>query len=200
MAFSNICSSESRQCSLISAKTEEAKFEYVFYSLPADSNIRPMRRREPQGIGDVEVTPGSTVWSRRAHLMSAISASQDSQPQFVSVAHLTSQQHRESLPPLRLTRRGRVVLIGIPLVLLAALLLSLAGFLTSPAKAADSAADLTVTPTITVTVQAGQSLWAIAGAAVPQRDARDVIADIVQLNNLTGGGVVPGQQLFVPTR
>ena len=71
--------------------------------------------------------------------MSAISASQDSRPQFVSVEHLASRQRRESLPPLRLTRRGRIVLIGIPLVLLAALLLSLAGFLTSPAKAADSA-------------------------------------------------------------
>jgi Tfp pilus assembly protein FimV len=90
------------------------------------------------------------------------------------------------------------VLIGIPLVILAAILLSLTGFLTSPAKAADSAADLSVTPTVTVTVQAGQSLWAIAGAAAPGRDPRDVIADIVQLNNLTAGGVVPGQQLFVP--
>jgi hypothetical protein len=132
--------------------------------------------------------------------MSAISASQDSRPPFVSVAQLTSARRKESLPPLRLTRRGRVVLIGIPLVLLAAILLSLAGFLTSPAKAADSADGLSVTPTITVTVQPGQSLWAIAGTTAPQRDARDVIADIVQLNNLTGGGVVPGQQLFVPTR
>lgn len=162
--------------------------------------------------------------------MSAISASQDTRPQLVSVQHLTSRpeaahgaglahnsdahgrnrgraleaagtgQRKASLPPLRLTRRGRVVLIGIPLVILAAVLLSLAGFLTSPAKAADSSADLAVTPTVTVTVQAGESLWAIAGAAAPERDPRDVIADIVQLNNLTAGGVVPGQQLFVPTQ
>jgi Tfp pilus assembly protein FimV len=104
------------------------------------------------------------------------------------------------LPPLRLTRRGKVVLIGIPLVLLAALLLSLAGFFNSPAKASDSAADLAVTPAVTVTVQPGQSLWAIAGNVAPQRDARDVVADIVQLNNLTGAAVLPGQQLFVPTR
>jgi hypothetical protein len=185
---------------LISAKTEEAKFEHVFYSMPADSNIRSVRLPKPDRLGGEEVTPGSTAWSRRAHLMSAISASQDSRPQLVSVEHLTPRQRKQSQPPLRLTRRGRVVLIGIPLVLLAALLLSLAGFLTSPAKAADSAAGLSVTPTVVVTVQPGQSLWAIAGTAAPQRDARDVIADIVQLNNLTGGGVVPGQQLFVPTR
>lgn len=136
--------------------------------------------------------------------MSAFSASQDSRPQFVSVQHLTSvpqvRPGKEQLPPLRLTRRGRVVLIGIPLVLLAVLIFLLAGFLNAPAKAADSAADLAVTPTVSVTVQSGESLWAIAAAVAPERDPRDVIADIVQLNNLTAGAVVPGQQLFVPVK
>lgn len=101
--------------------------------------------------------------------------------------------------PLRLTRRGRVVLIGVPLILLAVLLLSLSGLFNSPAKASDSAGDLAVTPTVTVTVQPGQSLWSIAGTVAPGRDARDVVADIVQLNNLSAGAVLPGQQLFVPT-
>ncbi|MEJ1194817.1 LysM peptidoglycan-binding domain-containing protein [Pseudarthrobacter sp. CCNWLW207] len=136
--------------------------------------------------------------------MSAFSASQDSRPQFVSVQHLTSvpqvRPGKQPLPPLRLTRRGRVVLIGIPLVLLAVLIFLLAGFLNAPAKAADSAADLAVTPTVSVTVQSGESLWAIAAAVAPERDPRDVIADIVQLNNLTAGAVVPGQQLFVPVK
>jgi hypothetical protein len=138
--------------------------------------------------------------------MSATSASRNPRPQLLSVHQLMSapdrrQSERQApLPPLRLTRRGKIVLIGIPLVLLAALLLSLAGFFNSPAKASDSAADLSVTPTVTVTVQPGQSLWAIAGNIDPERDARDVVADIVQLNNLTGGAVLPGQQLFVPTR
>lgn len=101
--------------------------------------------------------------------------------------------------PLRLTRRGKIVFIGIPLVVLAALLLSFAGFFNSPAKASDSAADLAVTPAVTVTVQPGDSLWAIAGRVDSGRDARDVVADIVQLNNLSGGAVLPGQQLYVPT-
>lgn len=102
-------------------------------------------------------------------------------------------------PRLRLTRRGRIVLIGLPLVLLAALLLSLAGLLNSPAKAADTASGLSVTETVTVTVQPGESLWAIAVDADPSRDARDIIADIVQLNDLQDGKVMPGQQLFVPS-
>jgi hypothetical protein len=33
----------------------------------------------------------------------------------------------------------------------------------------------------------------------PERDTRDVVADIVQLNNLDGGRVMPGQQIFVPS-
>jgi LysM repeat protein len=101
--------------------------------------------------------------------------------------------------PLRLTRRGWIVLVVLPLMLLAAFLMSLSGFLTSPAKAADTVSQLSVTPTLTVTVQQGQSLWAIAGTVAPERDPRDVVADIVQLNNLDGGAVNPGQQLFVPS-
>lgn len=101
--------------------------------------------------------------------------------------------------PLRLTRRGRLVFFGIPLFLLAALLLSFSGFFNAPAKAADSASALSLTPTVSVTVQPGDSLWAIAATVAPGRDARDVVADIVQLNNLAVARVVPGQQLFVPS-
>ena len=100
--------------------------------------------------------------------------------------------------PLRLTRRGRFVFIGVPLILLAALLLSFSGFFNAPAKAAESASELSPTPTVTVTVQPGESLWAIAEAVAPERDPRDVVADIVQLNNLEAGRVVPGQALFIP--
>ena len=101
--------------------------------------------------------------------------------------------------PLRLTRRGRFVLIGVPLILLAALVLSFSGFLNAPAKAAESAAELSLTPTVTVTVQPGESLWAIAEAVAPERDPRDVVADIIQLNNLEAARVVPGQALFIPS-
>jgi hypothetical protein len=120
---------------------------------------------------------------------------------------LVSAPDREAAPaaatrqaPLRLTRRGRFVFFGLPLILLAALVLSLAGFLNAPAKAADSAAELSLTPTVSVTVQPGESLWAIAGAVDPERDPRDVVADIVQLNNLEAPRVIPGQQLYVPTK
>ncbi|MFJ5955803.1 LysM peptidoglycan-binding domain-containing protein [Paenarthrobacter sp. NPDC092416] len=99
---------------------------------------------------------------------------------------------------LRLTTRGRFVFFGLPAMLLMAVLLSLAGFVNSPAKASDSTAQLQPLVARTVTVQSGQSLWGIAGAAAPERDPRDVIAEIIQLNDLRGGRIQPGQQLFVP--
>jgi LysM repeat protein len=102
--------------------------------------------------------------------------------------------------PLRLTRRGRFVFFGLPLILLAGLILSFSGFLNAPAKASESAAELSLTPTVTVTVQPGESLWAIAGSVAPERDPRDVVADIVQLNNLEAARVLPGQTLFIPTK
>ena len=107
---------------------------------------------------------------------------------------------RTKQPPLRLTRRGRFVFFGVPLILLAAFILSFSGFLNAPAKAADSADQLSVTPTVSVTVQPGESLWAIAGSVAPERDPRDVVADIVELNNLDAARVMPGQQLFVPSK
>ena len=49
-------------------------------------------------------------------------------------------------------------------------------------------------------MQPGESLWAIAGSVAPDRDPRDVVADIVQLNNLDAARVLPGQTLFVPAK
>ena len=134
--------------------------------------------------------------------MSGLKAVSRSTPAAGSKAgsRLTAVSRPGKPPRLRLTRRGRIVLIGLPLVLLAAVVLSLTGLLNSPAKAADNASGLTVTPTVTVTVQPGESLWAIAGQVDPDRDPRDVIADIVQLNDLQAGKVMPGQQLFVPNK
>jgi hypothetical protein len=49
-------------------------------------------------------------------------------------------------------------------------------------------------------VQPGESLWAIAASVAPERDPRDVVTDIIQLNNLEAARVVPGQALFIPSK
>lgn len=130
--------------------------------------------------------------SSRSHAASRLHAA--------SAAPVQAARAGTKQAPLRLTRRGRFVFFGVPLILLAALILSLSGFLNAPAKAAESASELAPTPGVSVTVQPGESLWAIAGEVAPERDPRDVVADIVQLNNLGAARVMPGQQLFVPSK
>lgn len=100
------------------------------------------------------------------------------------------------IPPLHLTRRGRLVLIGLPAILVTAALLALIGFFTAPAVAAGSAPEL---PEVQrVSLNSGASLWSLATTYAPQEDPRDVVAHIVEMNNLAGAVVPAGSQLFVP--
>jgi hypothetical protein len=76
--------------------------------------------------------------------------------------------------PLRLTRRGRVVLTG-----LTALLITGLGIGAGTAQAA-SGRDVT-----RVTVSQGQNLWWVAEKADPDADPRAIIAEVIGLNGLT---------------
>ncbi|MEY3908650.1 MAG: hypothetical protein RLZZ90_557 [Actinomycetota bacterium] len=49
-----------------------------------------------------------------------------------------------------------------------------------------------------VTIQSGQSLWALAAELAPSQDPRDWIATVVSLNALTSAEVQPGQQIALP--
>jgi hypothetical protein len=96
---------------------------------------------------------------------------------------------------LRLTRRGRgvlIVLASVPLVVGLIFMVNAGG-----AAATDSGAP---THFGYVTVEAGQSLWAIAEKVAPNADPREVIADIVSLNQLEGGVVSPGERIAIPAQ
>jgi hypothetical protein len=151
----------------------------------------------PSGVGQGSVDRGSARHGNVYPINAGRTSPTSPAPQGAMAAVSAG---RPKQAPLRLTRRGRFVFFGVPLILLTALILSFSGFLNAPAKAADSADQLSLTPTVTVTVQPGESLWAIAGSVAPDRDPRDVVADIVQLNNLDAARVMPGQQLFVPSK
>ena len=92
---------------------------------------------------------------------------------------------------LRLTRRGRRVLwAGFAAV--AGAFVALA-YLSAPASSPAAA----LSSTSTVTVQAGDTLWSIAGRVAPSRDPRAVVDDLMARNHLSSDAVVPGQQLRV---
>jgi LysM repeat protein len=92
---------------------------------------------------------------------------------------------------LRLTRRGRAVV----LILLAAVACAASAVLFTTASRASSDP---ATPPPTVTVRSGDTLWEIASAVRPGRDARESVAELRELNHLTGYDLQPGQVLTLP--
>jgi hypothetical protein len=97
---------------------------------------------------------------------------------------------------LRITRRGRRV-VGAAVALGAAGIVA-AGLLLGPgAVASDHAADVSFAQ---VTVEGGESLWQVASEIAPTKDPRDVVSDLVRLNNLPSAEVAAGQTLAVPEK
>lgn len=99
-------------------------------------------------------------------------------------------------PRLRMTQRGRAVLVAIvatPLVIVA-LLFALNG------GQASASLEGSATPFQYVTVASGESLWQLAGELAPAADPRDVIDQIVRLNQLASSDVFAGQELAIPTQ
>jgi hypothetical protein len=99
--------------------------------------------------------------------------------------------------PLRLTRRGRIVLVAAAALLVTLLSLLATGAAasatsrTAPARGADrNLAQVLVLP--------GQSLWSVAETAEPNADPQQVMQQIIDLNGLSGDVIQAGQQLWVP--
>ena len=91
---------------------------------------------------------------------------------------------------LRITRRGRLVVLGMALLVV----------LLPGAWRAVATAQVAGPATVAVTVQPGDTLWGIASALDPGADPRALIAEIRQANGLTQSGLIPGQVLQVPAR
>jgi hypothetical protein len=103
--------------------------------------------------------------------------------------------HRPSVqsvaPPVRLTRRGALVLAAV-LGLLGAALLCLAA--RSAPAGANGAAAVGAAPAV-VEVHAGDTLWSIATRVAPRADPRAEVAALQRMNHLHGADVMPGQLL-----
>lgn len=95
---------------------------------------------------------------------------------------------------LRLTARGRRVLATL---VLAPAALGIGAVLVT-AQPADAASEPASVSFEMVTVRSGESLWQIAEEHAGDRDVRDVIHDIVELNGLDGQQVEPGMHLAMP--
>jgi len=101
---------------------------------------------------------------------------------------------RSPQPRLRLTRRGRGVLLTLaatPLVIAALFFALNGGGAVASLESSPASFDY-------VTVASGQSLWDVAESVAPGADPRDVIDSILRLNQLESADVFAGQQLAIP--
>jgi LysM repeat protein len=92
-------------------------------------------------------------------------------------------------PRLRLTRRGRAVLVALFVLVVAGVVV----LLSPAARGADPAR-----PAETAVVQPGDTLWSVAARHRPSRDPYGVIAEIRRLNGLDDNIVHAGQELTLP--
>ncbi|WP_203986346.1 LysM peptidoglycan-binding domain-containing protein [Virgisporangium aurantiacum] len=94
--------------------------------------------------------------------------------------------------PVRLTRRGRLVVLALVLLFTGALV----GFLSAvPGQAADPPR-----PAVTAVVQPGDTLWSFAERNLPGWQPRAGVAELRKLNDLEGYVIHPGQRLALPAR
>ena len=175
-------------------------------ALTCDPDIRPARRTGAERRGEMSVIPlrgGPGVPPRPAsHLRPALRPA--GAP--VSVSGATPAVIPGATPaavpgatygaPLRLTRRGRVVVSAVAALLVTVMSLLAAGAAQatnhgpSPRGARQNLVQVVVRP--------GQSLWSVAESADPDQVTRAIIQQIIDLNSLSGDTVAAGQQLWVP--
>jgi hypothetical protein len=96
--------------------------------------------------------------------------------------------------PLRLTRRGRLLLTLVAVVTLVAAGVLAAG---GPPATAGTEPGAAVTAE-RVTVRPGDTLWAIAEREAPGVDPRETVAAILDLNALESSAVQAGSVLLLP--
>lgn len=104
--------------------------------------------------------------------------------------------------PARLTRRGRVVLISLlgstaATVFVFAALAAMAMGASSAGAATESFFRLPESST--VIVGEGDTLWGIAERLRPFEDPRKTVDELVEINELPGPVLEPGQELLLPT-
>ncbi|WP_165975936.1 LysM peptidoglycan-binding domain-containing protein [Actinomadura rubrisoli] len=108
---------------------------------------------------------------------------------------MSGSSHGERAP-IRLTRRGRVVLVSFAATVT---LISLWLTVGTGALAGGRESRGPAGPGQTVIVEPGETLWEIAAATDPEADPRVVVQRIIDLNGLGGDPTVqPGQQLRLP--
>lgn len=109
---------------------------------------------------------------------------------------MSSSAQARPYPPVRLTRRGRTV------VVIAVVLVLLVGYWVSArhrARATSGGERAPVAATRSVVVGPHDTLWDIAVRTRPGVDPRITVQRMIDLNALPSAIVNPGQRLYIPS-
>jgi hypothetical protein len=178
---------------------EPASWPVASWTVPAQPTrtetvrARTVRAQAPRG----QAVRAQVVRIQPAHGQEP--RAQEPRAQALGSQALGSQAPRVNAAPapLRLTTRGRIVLVAAAALLVTLLSLLATGAAasatshTAPSRGADrNLAQVLVLP--------GQSLWSVAETAEPNADPQQVMQQIIDLNGLSGDVIQAGQQLWVP--
>jgi hypothetical protein len=112
---------------------------------------------------------------------------------------LERRQARASRAPVRLTRRGRVVVASLLVTGLTVCALLISLLASGGAQATNHGQPRAGYQGMReIVVRPGQTLWSIASAAEPSADTRVVVQEIMTANALTSVDISAGQLLWVP--
>lgn len=111
------------------------------------------------------------------------------------IRHVGAARARTS--HMSLTRRGRFVFFGLP-VLSAVVVLAVALMMFLVPGTAQAGTENAASTTQSVVVGSGDTLWDIARDVDSSADVRVTMDKINDLNDLGSGQVTPGQRLIVP--
>ncbi|MCW2548621.1 MAG: hypothetical protein JWN96_3081 [Mycobacterium sp.] len=116
----------------------------------------------------------------------------------MNTVHIPRTTSSAPTGPVRLTRRGRVVVL---LTLLSLLLVAFSLGRVAHSEAAgrpSGQASAPLTGYTQTTVHQGETLWSVARRVAPGHDPRALVQQIRELNHLESASVQAGQQLVLP--
>jgi hypothetical protein len=110
----------------------------------------------------------------------------------ISPAFDYSSDPRTRRSTVRLTQRGRVVFLLAFLGAAFAVMVGLGGWATATHDGG------TPEPVRVIEVEAGDTLYGIAGQVAEPGEVREMVYEIQKLNSLSGGGLEVGQKIAIP--
>lgn len=157
-----------------------------------------VRRRGNHPAGRALVAAGARPSARPVVADERVAVVVPLHPRSADVVPLSSRRPDRQVAaapaPLRLTRRGRRVVVGLGLGVVVALSAAVGSVALGPS---DGPA-LELAGRSTVVVHSGDTLWSIAQSLAPDADPREVVDALQEVNGLTDSSLVPGQVLQLP--